>query len=193
MIVSPNKIIATGFALWLMGFLLSLTRFYPYCYVGIALGFFLFFAGIVAWVLRYERTYNTWPQPIKAYKKILKKYTGHHRHQMAGREYIIHNVLEYWTFGVALVMVAMLVSSIAFRNSDAFELTKSYVESDNKILNKVGSVEHYGFMISGSFSSSNTKGESAQLRFSIIGSKGRATAESFIENEEVVNVIYQFD
>ena len=187
MIIRTHKpLIILGCLLWVAGFFMAAGTIYPFSLIGIYIGPILLFLGIIGWTINYRRTKNRFPNPIRSFKAILSKHKGLLKYHLAMFQFMFSYLLHFWTFCIVFWIALSFFGTTLFKNSSAFSTTKKYVETDKELIDKVGPIKYYGFLIGGSISSSGN----ADISFSIIGENGTVNANSILENGRVVTVKY---
>lgn len=188
MIVKDHKsFIVTGSLLWIAGVVLAAAKVYPFAFIGIYLAPVILVAGITGWIINYSRVRNQFPNPVRSFNTIHNKHTGVLKYHFAAFEFLFTYVLHFWTLCVVFWMGLTFLSTGVIKNSDAFETTKRHVENDSELINRIGEVKYYGFLISGTISS----GGNANISFSIIGQKETIDAKALLKYGEVIDIEYK--
>lgn len=176
-----------GSLLWIVGFFLAVGSIYPYAFVGIYLGPPAVILGIIGWISNYKKTKNQFPNPRRSFKKIVSKYKGIFKYHIAMIEFLFTYVLHFWICCVVFWFALTYTASILFKSSQAFKATKTYVEKDNELINRIGEIQYYGFLIGGSVS---TNGD-AEISFTAIGEKETIKIKAFVDNGNVIKLEYK--
>ncbi|MCT4583097.1 MAG: cytochrome c oxidase assembly factor 1 family protein [Flavobacteriales bacterium] len=188
MIIKRHKIlILTGVLLWVSGFFMAAMTIYPFALIGVYVGPPILTMGIVGWIINYKHTKSQFPNPIRAFNRILKKHKGLPKYHFAMFEFLFSYLLHFWTFCIVFWIGIAFLGTTAFKNSNAFATTKNYVESDSRLIERIGQIRYYGFLIGGTISSSGD----ADISFSIIGDKETINAKAILERGKVTEIKYK--
>ncbi|MBW3546140.1 MAG: cytochrome c oxidase assembly factor 1 family protein, partial [Bacteroidetes bacterium] len=125
----------------------------------------LFMIGNITWIT------------LRIKKPILEPYDSNKYASSvdAGLAFIFNNfLLEFWGFCIFLWMIAFIFMSVVFKESQGFEAATDFIEHNEEVLNRFGTINSYGTLITGSVSPTY-----ASLGFSVYGSKnsGHITVE----------------
>lgn len=72
--------------------------------------------------------------------------------------------------------------SIKIKETDAFMASQEYIKTNNDVVDEIGEVEGYGFLISGSMESSPNGGK-AFFSYTVKGSKRNAPVHVVLEKD----------
>jgi hypothetical protein len=181
-----NILIPIGSLLWILGFSLAAATVYPFALIGIYFGPPILILGIIGWIINYKRSKDQNPNPIRSFKRVLGKHKGLFRYHSAMFEFMFSHLFHFWTFCIIFWIGLTFLATTVFKNSNAFTATKQYVENDTELINRIGQIEYFGFLVGGSVSSS---GE-ADISFSIIGEKETVNAKAKLESGKVIETEY---
>lgn len=177
----------TGSLLWVAGFFMAAATMYPFALIGVYLGPPILTIGIIGWIINYKRTKNQFPNPIRSFNNILKKQKGLLKYHFAMFEFLFAYLLHFWTFCIVVWIGFAFLGTTVLKNSNAFAAAKDYVENDSDLIERIGQIRYYGFLIGGSVSSSGD----ANISFSIIGEKETIDAKAILESGNVIDVRYK--
>ena len=150
--------------MWIVGFFLAVATIYPFAFIGIYFGPPILALGVMGWIINYKQTKNQFPNPFRSFKRILSKRKGLLKYHFAMFEFMFSYLLHFWTFCIVFWIGLAFLGTTVFKSSEAFATTKEYVENDTELLNRIGQINYYGFLLGGSVSS---RGD-AKISFSII-------------------------
>lgn len=187
MIIKHHKeLILTGSLLWIVGFFLAVTTIYPFAFIGVYLGPLLLLFGLVGWGINYKRTKNQFPNPIRSFNRIRNKHKGVLKYHFAGFEFLFTYMLHVWAFCILFWIGLTFLGTTIFKSSNAYITTINYVENDSELINQIGQIKYYGFLVSGSVSSNGD----ANISFAIIGQKATIYVKAILEKGNVIEIKY---
>jgi hypothetical protein len=166
-------LVTTGCLLWCSSFFGELANQQPYSTAGLIISPILTVVGIFYWFKYYRATRGHNPK-FKPVWDIMTKFDVSFISRL---EFMLKHFLEFATVWVICFMGMVLLSVLTFRRSDAFEATKQYCQSNQDILSQTGDIKYYGVMVAGT-TSFGGQGGSADLSFTIVGTKGNFSANS---------------
>jgi len=172
--VTHKPLILTGCLIWIAAFFGEAFGFQPYSTIGIIISPILTCVGIFYWFKFYKSTRGHYPKFWTIYNEYRSKTQ---KDPFAGIGFMFGHILETWTITIVFWMVLTLTIFISFSQSDAFEVTKNYCESDKEVLSKTGKIKYYGLLVAGNMATQGQTGN-ANLSFTIIGENGRFSANS---------------
>lgn len=146
----------------------------PYSTIGIIISPILTSVGLFYWFKFYKSTRGHYPKFWTIFKDTQSKMQ---KNPFAGIAFMFRHILETWTVTIVFWMLLALIIFTTFRQSDAFEVTKKYCENDKDVLSKTGKIKYYGLLVGGNMTTQGQRGN-ANLSFTIIGEKGRFSANS---------------
>jgi hypothetical protein len=155
--------------------------FQPFSTIGILIAPVLIIEGIFLWFKFYKRSRGHYPRFILTALRLFKESL---RNPLAMMEFMLKHLLEFWTFCIVFWVGMVILMFLTFRQSDAFEATKTYCENDGEIIDKTGEIYYYGVLVGGTMTTKFDGTGHAEMSFTIVGKKGNFTAKSFIERSD---------
>ena len=167
-----------GCVIWIASFFGEVLGFQPYSTIGIVISPLLTFFGLYHWFIFYKTTSGHYPRFFKAWKKTNKEMR---KNPFSGMGFMSKHLLETWTFFIVCWMFMVLIMFLTFGQSNAFNASKEYCETNPEIIEKTGKIEYYGILVGGKISNDWKSGGSAELTFTIVGENG-----NFNTNAELI-------
>jgi hypothetical protein len=159
--------------MWCASFFGEALHGQPYSTVGIIVSPILTVISVFYWFNYYRATRGHYPR----FKTVWDNTSYIGGKFSLGFDFMLKHLLEFWIFCILFWMGLVLVMVLTFGRSDALEATKQYCQSNQEILSQTGTIKYYGVLVGGSISTSGQSG-SADLSFTIVGTKGNFSANS---------------
>ncbi len=159
--------------MWCASFFGEAQQRQPYSTVGIILSPILTVIGVFYWFKYYRATRGHYPK----FRSVWNNTSNAGGRIYLNFSFMLKHILEFWTFCILFWMGLVLVMVLTFRRSDAFEATKQYCQSNQEILSQTGTIKYYGVLVGGNISTGG-QGGTADLSFTIVGTKGNFSANS---------------
>jgi len=177
-------LLTTGCLMWCASFFGEALKRQPYSTVGIIISPILTVVGILYWLKYYRSTRGHYPK----FKTIWNNTTNIGGELTLRLDFLLKHVLEFWTFCILFWMGLVLLMVLTFRRSGAFEATKRYCQTSQDIISQTGKIKYYGVLVAGNTSMGGQEG-SANLSFTIVGTKGNFSADSKLTKQSGVWIV----
>jgi len=168
-------LVTTGCLMWGASFFGEVYKGQPYSTIGIVFSPFLTLIGIFFWFKYYRATREHLPN-IKTVWNNTSYIGGRFK---LDSDFILTHLQEFFTFCILFWMGLVLIMTLTFRRSDAFETTRNYCRTNQEILSQTGMIKYFGVLVAGNISSGAYEGN-ADLSFTIVAEKGNFSANSIL-------------
>jgi len=163
-----EKFILVGSIIWSIGFFLAVGIVYPLAFIGIYAGPVLLAFGLIGWYISYRREGKGISDLISEFKGIFTN--------MSKMKFVWSETLKFWALWFVLWIVFTFFIMTVSKSSSVFNTATKHALTDENLINELGEIKYFGFLVGGHFSS---KGNS-DITFSIIGENGVSEAKAYL-------------
>src|SRR6478609_6557 len=149
--VIHRVLVTTGCLLWIASFFGEAFSQQPYSTIGLVVSPPITIVGLVFWLKYYKQTRGHYP-------KLTIAWINMRGNPISSFQFMLSHILEFWIATILFWMALVLAMVLTFRNSDAFETTKTYCQSNSEILSRTGEIKFYGVLVGGTMSTRGQDG-----------------------------------